>query len=210
MESTVLLEEPEPFEAELLQKEEAEAKAEAEKERPRLIMFTDGSRLDDSAAGYVVVWKRGQSWVGIKTHMGYDREAYVTECAALARALESVSRRQITPERVTICTDARAAIRRMASEEPGPSQRCALQARKHIATLRRARPGIVIEVRWCPAHKGVTGDEKADNWAKIAAEESDTPNAASQIARKLQAGNLREEVGGGATVGWRADFQEEI
>ena len=40
--------------------------------------------------------------------------------------------------------------------------------------LRRARPGIIIEIRWCPAHKGIAGNEKADEWAKIAAEEPDT------------------------------------
>jgi len=43
----------------------------------------------------------------------------------------------------------------------------ALQARKHIATLRKARAGIAIEIRWCPAHKEVTGNEKADEWAKM-------------------------------------------
>ena len=96
--------------------------------------------------------------------MGYNQEAYEAECAALARALESASRRPTTPERITIFTDAQAAIRRMASEEPGPG---------HIATLRKARPGIIIEIRWCPAHKGVAGNEKADEWAKIAAEEPD-------------------------------------
>jgi len=35
-------------------------------------MFTDGSRLDGGVAGYAVVWEDGQSWVGIKTHMGYN------------------------------------------------------------------------------------------------------------------------------------------
>jgi len=72
--------------------------------------------------------------------MGYNQEAYDAECAALARALELASRRQTMPERVTIFTDAQAAIRRMASEEPGPDQQYALQPRKHIAALLRARP----------------------------------------------------------------------
>jgi len=39
-----------------------------------------------------VVWKNGPSWVGIKTHMGYNQEAYEAECTALARVLESASR----------------------------------------------------------------------------------------------------------------------
>ena len=34
------------------------------------------------------------------------------------------------------------------------------QAWKHIATLRMARPDIVIEIRWCLAYKGVTSGEK--------------------------------------------------
>jgi len=144
-ETTVLLEEPETLDAELLQDEEAEAGAEAEKTRSGLTVFTDGSRLDDGAAGYAVVWKNGSTWKGIKTHMGYNQEAYVAECAALARTLESASKRNSIPERVTIFSDAQAAIGRMASDGPGPGQQYALQARKHIAALRRARPGIIMK-----------------------------------------------------------------
>jgi len=61
--------EPETLDTELLQEEKAEAKGEAENVRPGHAMFTDRSRLDDGATGYVVVWKNGQSWVGIKTYM---------------------------------------------------------------------------------------------------------------------------------------------
>jgi len=38
----------------------------------------------------------------------------------------------------------------------------------------RARPGIIIEIRWRSAHKGIAGNERADEWANIAAEEPDT------------------------------------
>jgi len=118
-ETTVLLEELEAFYAETIQEDGAAAKTEAERPSPSLTMFTDGSRLDGGAAGYAVAWQNGQHWVGIKTHMGYNHEAYDAECAALPKALETAARRQTTPERVTIFTDAQAAIRRMASEDPG-------------------------------------------------------------------------------------------
>jgi len=60
-EKTVLLEEQETFDAELIQEEREEAKREAEKGRPGLVMFTDGSRMESEAAGYAVAWKDGQS-----------------------------------------------------------------------------------------------------------------------------------------------------
>ena len=41
--------------------------------------------------------------------------------------------------------------------------------------LQRARPGITntIEIRWRPAHKDAPGNEKANEWAKLAAEKPD-------------------------------------
>ena len=47
---------------------------------------------------------------------------------------------------MTLSTDAQAAIKRMASEDPGPGQMYAIQAREHFAALRRAGPGIIIGI----------------------------------------------------------------
>jgi hypothetical protein len=49
----------------------------------------------------------------------------------------------------------------------------AIQARKHIAALRRAKPDIIIQIWWCPAHNGVPENEKAHEWARLAAEDPD-------------------------------------
>ena len=113
---------------------------EEQRTQPGLTMFTDGSWLDDGVTRYAVVWRDGRSWLAPRpTWAIYNQEAYDAERAALASALETASRGETTPERVTIFTDAQAAIRRMASEEPGPGQMHTLQVRKQ-------RPDI-IEIR---------------------------------------------------------------
>jgi len=61
----------------------------------------------------------------------------------------NAARRHKTPERVTIFTNAQAAIRCMATEEPGPGRMYAIQARRHIVALWKARPEITIEIGWC-------------------------------------------------------------
>jgi len=90
-EKTILPEEPELLQAVLIQKEWKEAKKEAEKEWPGLVRFTDGSQQVEGTVGYAMAWKDGHSWKGIKTHMGYNQEAFDAECVALAQALETTA-----------------------------------------------------------------------------------------------------------------------
>jgi len=110
------------------------------------------------------------------------------------RAPPSPDWTQTTPEGITIFTDAQAAIRLMALQEPGPVQMYASQARKHIAVLRRARPDVTIEIRWCPAHEGIPGNEKADEWAKLAAEEPDTRVEAHVMPLLRSLAHLKREI----------------
>jgi len=140
--------------------------------QPVLVLRTDGSRDENGAVGYAVVWRKGRRWAGRKVHMGYYQGAYGAECAATARAL-AVAAGWATLGRVHIFTDAQAAIARMTHDEPGPGQTYAIQARQAIAILRKQDPSVEIELRWCPAHKGIPGNEVADKWAKLAASEPD-------------------------------------
>jgi hypothetical protein len=68
----VLFEFSEALDAETIQEDEKAAKTEAERTRLGLTMFTDGSQLDSGAAGYAVTRQKGECWVGVKTHMGYN------------------------------------------------------------------------------------------------------------------------------------------
>ncbi|MDX6284441.1 MAG: hypothetical protein QOH03_5512 [Kribbellaceae bacterium] len=148
-ETTALLEDPEAFDAETIQEDGDAAKSEAERHQPGLHVH-----------GWVTIgqWSgRIRDRMAERSALGGHQNPHGLQlgslCAALSRAPETAARRQTTPKRVTIFSDAEAAIRRMVSEDPGPGQMYAIQARKHIAMLRRARPGIIIEIQWCPVLK---------------------------------------------------------
>jgi len=112
--------------------------------QPGLVLWTDGSRDENGAVGYAVVWRKGRRWAGRKVHMGHYQEAYDAECAAIARALAVAAGRAKRRKlgRVRIFTDAQAAITRMTHDEPGPGQTYAIQARQAIAILRKQEHAV--------------------------------------------------------------------
>ena len=61
----------------------------------------------------------------------------------------------------------------MASYEPGRGRSAPPEARRHIATLRAKEPNVKVEIRWCLCYQGIEGNEIADEWANLAADEPD-------------------------------------
>jgi len=84
---------------------------------------------------------------------------------AMKIADEMADRKEVT--RVTVVTDSQATLRRIQSDEPGPGQVLALRTMNW--TDASARKNILVEYRWVPAHKGIEGNEEADQQATKAA-----------------------------------------
>lgn len=66
--------------------------------------------------------------------------------------------------RHTVFTDSTAAMARAASDAPGPGKEMAIRVIE--LTGRIADQGNSIAIRWAPAHRGVEGNERADQTAK--------------------------------------------
>ena len=99
--------------------------------------------------------------------MGKNQEVYVAELhthlPCYAHAFQ-----EPRGQKITIFADAQAALQRIASDTPGPGQRYALAIAQQAHDLWEQRR-VSVQFRWVPSHAGTTGNEKADEWAKMAA-----------------------------------------
>ena len=70
----------------------------------------------------------------------------------------------------------------MKSDEPGPGQMYAIATRQHLHDLHKLESNVKAEIRWCPAHKGVEGNEIADGANK----QPDTPDECNAVVGQLR------------------------
>jgi ribonuclease HI len=136
-------------------------------------VFTDGSKSEEGWTGCAAVWKSDDTWQGRKMFMGRNKEVFDAELYAIWLGLTAARDHQdewaaVGPKSITIFTDAQAALKRIRNNDPGPGQWLARRILRTERQLRQA--GWTTEFRWVPGHKGVEGNETADQWAKEAAE----------------------------------------
>jgi ribonuclease HI len=150
--------------------EAAQSSAETWAPNKGIAIFTDGSKLEDGWTGCAAVWKGPDGcWQGRKLFMGRNKEVFHAELYAIWVGLMSARKHQdeweaVGPKSLTIFTDAQAALKRIRNDDPGPGQWLARRILRTERQLRQA--GWTTEFRWIPGHRGIEGNEVADQWAK--------------------------------------------
>ncbi|KAJ6481015.1 hypothetical protein C8R45DRAFT_758310, partial [Mycena sanguinolenta] len=77
----------------------------------------------------------------------------------------------------TIAIDSTSAIRATQNIKSQPSSYIWDKWHRHARALQRKHPGIRLNIRWCPGHLNVRGNDRADEEAKHAAQDGSSTNA---------------------------------
>ncbi|KAK5994259.1 putative RNA-directed DNA polymerase from transposon BS-like protein [Cladobotryum mycophilum] len=153
----------------------------ASEARDYLIVYSDGSQLQDSATGWgFVILRDGQLLQSGHGRLGLA-EVYDGEIRGALEGLRAAAQIQ-NGEKITVCIDSTAALTSLMGTPSDSSQAEAL-AFQELATELRA------SLRWCPGHMGIPGNEMADEQAKLGASLPNNNNtitlaAARRIARR--------------------------
>ncbi len=167
------------FPGEIIIQEVKKAMDEAQKDTSDLALWSDGSKAE-SGAGAAVVWKNASTygWNIRKISLGKNKEIYDAELWGISEALKIALKESTSKKicRVTVFSDSQTALKQLRNVKSNAGQALKSQIFR-LAKQLYNRGGEVI-VRWIPSHKGIEGNERADNAAKEAA-----ANGRSQTAR---------------------------
>ena len=143
-----------------------EALAAAQTFSPGLVIWSDGSRLENGRCGAGLAWQEAGSWRTQGFPLGKGREVFDAELLGVVQALQ-LAEKMGDQRPVTILLDSQAAIARLRHTQPGPGQALVVQA--HAIAKKLHAQGHQPTVQWVPGHAGVEGNERADQVAKQAA-----------------------------------------
>ncbi|ODM18571.1 hypothetical protein SI65_06443 [Aspergillus cristatus] len=151
---------------------------------PGLVIWSDGSRLENGRCGAGLAWQEpGGTWKTREFPLGKGHEVFDAELLGAVQAVQ-VAEKVGDQRPVTILLDSQAAIARLRHTQPGPGQALAIQI--HAIAKRLRVQGRQLIIRWVPGHAGVEGNERADQAAKQAAKPEQKP-----LQHKGKDGSLR-------------------
>ena len=161
------------FEGKVIVKGKKEALHEATRYRAGLVMWTDGSKLDNGNSGAAVCWrdKRLDRWKQKSVFLGKNKEILDAELWAISDALviaiRETSNANNTP--ITIFCDSQKALQAI-QHPPSHKENRFLRGQIYHKAKKLQNIGHPVVCRWTPGHSGLEGNKRADLMAKNRAE----------------------------------------
>jgi len=147
-------------------KDREEATLQANTSPTGIHCYTDGSKLSTggTGAGAIVIDGRA-SPKEYQLNLGKLATVFQAEIMAISMGTEEIMGKNTTNRNITIHTDSQAAIKSLASETAslGTVKEC----KRKLNQLARQNQ---VTVTWVPGHRGIDGNEKADQAARQAAQ----------------------------------------
>ncbi|XP_067132768.1 uncharacterized protein [Centruroides vittatus] len=149
-----------------------------------LAIYTDGSYHDNSVGCSYVIYKDNREIDYCKFRLHSDCTIFQAEMHAIKMAIEDINH-NFNNHRIKIYTDSSSSVQTIKNRNLNP-------------TAERIREIILastnkFEIEWVRAHKGETGNERADFLAKEAAVEKSLPIAYNKLSKNTLCNILRND-----------------
>ena len=132
-------------------------------------IFTDGSGMEGKIGASAVLYRQGRPKSSLRYQLGSNRHHTVYEGEGIGAVLGTrLIKKEWGIRSACIYIDNQASITAMTLTKPNPGHYIFDVFHNTIMALQKEHNGIKIKVKWVPGHKGVEGNERADEEAKKA------------------------------------------
>ncbi|KAJ3845301.1 ribonuclease H-like domain-containing protein, partial [Lentinula raphanica] len=130
----------------------------------------DGSGFQKGVGAAAVLYRDGEEQRVLRYRLGHedDHEVYEAKCVGMVMGLHMATQEDDITE-LSIWADNTAAITATDTPKTGSAHYILDMFHELLNNLRQMHPAIPVTISWVPGHKGVEGNERADQEAKRAA-----------------------------------------